>query len=154
MAIIHGLANVGLSFVRDAEINLYYVQTDITLAPSSPLCKFFDECRSKPPLERSKLLENTAVFADIHASVASVGQSALPLTNDHVDQGYTCFVSAPGEGSTGRRVIELDGGRAGPVDRGECTDLLEDVARIARDDFIKNSKSVKFSLMYLGQPSM
>jgi len=136
MAIIHGLAN-----------------TDVTLSPSSPLRKFFDECRSKPPLERSKLLEATPIFADIHASVATAGQSALPLIDAHADQGYTCFVSAPGEGNTGRRVVELDGARAGPVESGECTDLLEDVVRIVREDFMKNSESIKFSLMYLGQPA-
>lgn len=60
-----------------------------------------------------------------------------------MDGAYTCFISVPalvgrgenasggiavdatGDGSTARRVIELDGARAGPVDRGECTDLLE-----------------------------
>ena len=30
--------------------------------------------------------------------------------------------------------------------------MMQDVARIVREDFIKNSDSVKFSLMYLGQP--
>lgn len=134
------------------QANSRQMQADVTLTPSSPLSKFFDECRSKPPAQRSKLFETTPVFSDIHASVINVGQSALPLTEGHVDQAYTCFVSTAGESTTGRRVVELDGTRAGPVDRGECTDLLEDVARIIREDFIKNSKSVKFSLMYLGQP--
>lgn len=132
-------------------ISIYVVlQTDVTLAPSSPLRKFFDECCSKPPLECSKLFETTPLFADIHASVVTAGQSELPPNDDHVDQAYTCFVSAPGYGKTGQRVVELDGARAGPVDRGECTDLL-DVVRVVKEDFIKNSKSVKFSLMYLGQ---
>jgi len=151
MAIIHGLANVRLFFLVKGAGHLHYVQTDVTLAPSSSLHKFFDECRRKPPLERSKLFEITPLFADIHASVATVGQSALPSTDSHIDQAYTCFISAPGESKTGRRVVELDGVRAGPVDRGECTDLLEDVARIVREEFMKKSESVKFSLMYLGQ---
>ncbi|KAF8579880.1 cysteine proteinase [Ramaria rubella] len=134
MAITHGLANA-----------------DVTLLPSSPLHKFFHESRNKSSPERSKLFESTIIFANIHASVATVGQSVPPPNDDSVDQAYTCFISAPGEGSTGRRVVELDGVRAGPVDRGECTDLLEDVARIVREDFVENSESVKFSLMYLGQ---
>lgn len=124
----------------------------MTLTPGSPLQKFYDECRSKPPHERSKLLEDTPIFAEIHASVAAAGQCALPPNDEHADQGYSTFISAPGEGTTGRRVIELDGGRAGPVDHGECTDLLEDVARIVREDYAKNSESVRFNLMYLGQP--
>jgi ubiquitin carboxyl-terminal hydrolase L3 len=73
-------------------------------------------------------------------------------------------------GGTGDRVIELDGGRAGPVDWGACKDLLEvravlpffvwnnqsdsiqDVARIVKEDFVKRSNSVRFNIMYLGQP--
>lgn len=139
---------------QDVQRDSRYLQTDAALAPSSPLDRFFHDCRSKPPLERSKFLETAPLFADIHASVATAGQSAVPPTDDHVDQAYTCFISAPGEGNTGRRVVELDGARAGPVDRGECTDLLEDVARIVREDYMKSSESVKFSLMYLGQPAL
>jgi len=74
----------------------------------------------------------------------------LPTTNDHINQVYTCFVSAPGEGNTGWRVVEIDGA-AGPTDRGECIDLLENMAWVVREDFVKNSESVKFGLMYLGQ---
>ena len=52
-------------------------------------------------------------------------------------QAYTCFVAVPRitvkreDGANpknvdvDRRVVELDGTRAGPVDRGLCTDLLE-----------------------------
>lgn len=70
---------------------------------------------------------------DIHASLASEGQSVPPL-GDTVDQAYTCFIVAPSPpglvdeaatSSTRQRVVELDGTRAGPVDRGVCTDLVE-----------------------------
>ncbi|KAF8070160.1 peptidase C12 ubiquitin carboxyl-terminal hydrolase 1 [Lyophyllum atratum] len=133
MAIIHGLAN-----------------TDVTLIPGSPLHAFFNECRHKPIPERSKLLEDTPIFAEIHASVAAAGQSVLPLTDAHPDQAYCTFISAPGEGSTGRRVIELDGGRTGPFDHGECTDLLDDVARIVQEKFMDKNPSVLYSMLYLG----
>ncbi|KIM74816.1 hypothetical protein PILCRDRAFT_827874 [Piloderma croceum F 1598] len=150
MALIHGLAN-----------------SDVTLAPESPLRKFIDECKDKSSFDRGKHLGNSPLLRDIHASLAREGQSAPPL-RDNVDQAYTCFVVAPSPpgavseaasnsdadatNSTPQRIVELDGTRAGPVDRGVCTDLVDDVARIVKEDFIKNSNSVKFSLMYLGQP--
>jgi len=134
MAIIHSLAN-----------------TDVTLKPGSPLRTFFDTCRHKPVPERSELFENIPIFAEIHASVVAVGQSALPPTDSHPDQGYCAFISAPGESGTGRRIIELEGSRAGPVDHGECTDLMDDVARIVKDKFMEKNPSVLYSMLYLGQ---
>ena len=85
----------------------------------------------KTPLERAKFLESTDLFANIHAAAASGGQTAVPTDLD-TDLHFTCFVQAPeasareAEIVTGeRRLIELDGGRAGPVDRGKSTDLLK-----------------------------
>ena len=89
----------------------------------------------KTPLERAKILETTPLFADIHADAASGGQTAVP-TNLDTDLHFTCFVQAPDpssrESSTPvtpttsgeMRLIELDGRRAGPVDRGVSTDFL------------------------------
>jgi ubiquitin carboxyl-terminal hydrolase L3 len=85
----------------------------------------------KTPLERAKFLETTDIFADIHAAAAASGQSAVPENLD-TDLHFTCFVQAPeasaraAETTTDeRRLIELDGRRAGPVDRGKSTDLLK-----------------------------
>jgi ubiquitin carboxyl-terminal hydrolase L3 len=68
------------------------------------------------------------------------------------------------------RLIELDGRRTGPIDRGECDNLLwvrklslhstsfvvqrcrsfiQDVARIVKEKFIAQSTSVKFSMVAL-----
>ena len=84
----------------------------------------------KSPLERSKLLETTSLFANIHAEAASSGQTSVPVNLD-TDLHFTCFVQAPEAASRETetptktmRLIELDGRRAGPVDRGECTNLL------------------------------
>jgi hypothetical protein len=89
---------------------------------------FFSE---QTPLERARLLETTEIFANIHAAVATGGQTAVPDKLD-TDLHFTCFVQAPdasvreAEIATGeRRLIELDGRRAGPVDRGKSTDLLK-----------------------------
>ena len=85
----------------------------------------------KTPLERAKFLESTDLFANIHAAAAAGGQTAVPTDLD-TDLHFTCFVQAPeasareAEIATGeRRLIELDGRRAGPVDRGKSTDLLK-----------------------------
>lgn len=82
-------------------------------------------------MERAKFLETTDIFAEIHAAAAASGQSAVPDKLD-TDLHFTCFVQAPeasareAETTTGEfRLIELDGRRAGPVDRGKSTDLLK-----------------------------
>ena len=80
----------------------------------------------KTPEERAKLLETTPLFANIHADAAAAGQTGVPDNLD-TDLHFTCFVQAPGQTTEiirSMRLIELDGGRAGPVDRGQCTDLL------------------------------
>jgi hypothetical protein len=122
--------------------------------PDSPITKFIDSCQGKrfnqpnplrfpltsvflspftdkTPLERAKFLESEDLFANIHAAAAASGQTAVPKDLD-TDLHFTCFVQAPeasareAETPTGeRRLIELDGGRAGPVDRGKSTDLLK-----------------------------
>lgn len=84
----------------------------------------------KTPAERAKLLETTPLFANIHADAAAAGQTGVPENLD-TDLHFTCFVQAPETSTRGTetsaktmRLIELDGRRAGPVDRGICTDLL------------------------------
>lgn len=82
------------------------------------------------PTERAELLEKTPLFADIHANAANTGQSAIPPNLD-TDFHFTCFVQAPSieagkeKGEGGHRLIELDGRRAGPIDRGQSEDLLK-----------------------------
>ena len=90
-------------------------------------------CLDKTPLERAQLLETTPLFANIHADAASGGQTAVP-TNLDTDLHFTCFVQAPSppsreEGTPATpdqmRVIELDGRRAGPIDRGPAPKFLK-----------------------------
>lgn len=101
----------------------------LSLLPDSYYYRSLD----KTPLERAKLLEKTPLFADIHAEMASTGQSAVPSNLD-TDLHFTCFVEAPSADSrkaglttSSKRVIELDGSREGPVDHGPC----------AEDDFLQ-----------------
>jgi len=140
MGLIHAIAN-----------------SDVTLEPGSPLAKFIEQCTDKTPEERAKLLETTPLFADIHAAAASSGQSAVPANLD-TDLHFSCFVAAPssrGPTSDGAsmRIVELDGRRNGPIDRGECTDLLADAAKIIRELYIGGSQSMQFNVMSLGPPA-
>jgi len=132
------------------------LQANVVFTPHSAITQYIDACSGKPrlairsslspqfsyvvlgfpfpdktPLERAQFLETTEIFADIHATLATSGQTAVP-TNLDTDLHFTCFVQAPeasarvAETTTGElRLIELDGGRAGPVDRGKSTDLLK-----------------------------
>ncbi|KAJ7281832.1 peptidase C12, ubiquitin carboxyl-terminal hydrolase [Mycena rebaudengoi] len=125
MGLIHAIAN-----------------SAVTLEPESPLAKFIDQCSGKTPEERAKLLETTPLFADIHAQAASSGQSAVP-TNLDTNLHFTAVTLR-------MRLIELDGRRVGPIDRGECTDLLKDVGKFIQTEYMSNSNSMQFSMMYLG----
>ncbi|KAH9981969.1 peptidase C12 ubiquitin carboxyl-terminal hydrolase 1 [Russula compacta] len=127
----------------------------VVFEPESPMSRFIDACSDKTALERAKFLESTEIFTDIHAAAAAGGQTAVPEDLD-TDLHFTCFVQAPeasvreAEIVTGkRRLIELDGGRAGPVDRGESTDLLKDVAKYVREQIIPKAPSSEFSMIAL-----
>ncbi|OCH93700.1 peptidase C12, ubiquitin carboxyl-terminal hydrolase 1 [Obba rivulosa] len=134
------------------------VNSDVTLAPHSALARFVDECRDKSPEERAKLLETTPLFANIHAEAASAGQTAAPSIEQDTNLHFTCFVQAPnppreeGLTSDSERLLELDGRRVAPVDRGECTDLLRDVAKYVKENYVANTSSMHFSMLALAPP--
>ncbi|GLB43457.1 putative ubiquitin carboxyl-terminal hydrolase [Lyophyllum shimeji] len=124
--------------------------SNVELAPNSPLARFIEECKAKTPEERAKHLETTPLFANIHAEAASGGQTAVPTDLD-TDLHFTCFVQAGSPGAY--RIVELDGRRAGPVDRGALEkDLLTDVAKIVKETYVSNTSSVQFSMVALGGP--
>ncbi|KAI0731220.1 cysteine proteinase [Earliella scabrosa] len=132
------------------------INSDVTFAPESPIQKFIELCKDKTPLERAKILETTPLFANIHEAAASGGQSAIPADLD-TDLHFTCFVQAPSppreDGAAvspdHMRIIELDGRREGPIDRGAREDFLKDVAKIVRETYIAHTASMQFSLIAL-----
>lgn len=116
----------------------------------------------KTPEQRAKLLETTPLFADIHAEAAAAGQTSAPSADAKVDLHFTCFVMAPSPPSreegidapeSAHRLIELDGRRNGPVDRGHCHSLLEDSARFIKDNYVGLSESLEFSMLALAPPA-
>lgn len=129
------------------------LNTDVTIAPKSALAKFQAECMEQTPEERGKLLEQTKIFADIHEQAAQGGQSAIPKNNE-TDLHYVVFVLAPAPETGEQRVIELDGRRPVPVDRGVCPPegLLNAVAKIVKEKYIIFSSSLQFSMIALAPP--
>lgn len=103
-------------------------------------------------MERAEILSSTPLFAEVHTESAS---SKLNQTAPDLDTElhFTCFVEAPEadirwfsrerdgkdpeediekereelaqKSGTGMRLVELDGRRGGPIDHGECRDLLK-----------------------------
>ncbi len=105
------------------------------------------------PLQRSKLLEESDIFANIHADAANSGQTTAPSADVEPPFAFTCFIRAPSPASVqtgGFRLLELNGARDGPVDRGDCENLLKDVAKYVREVHIKNTTDPKFSMLALG----
>ncbi|EPT01039.1 peptidase C12 ubiquitin carboxyl-terminal hydrolase 1 [Fomitopsis schrenkii] len=129
---------------------------DVTLVPESPLEQFIDQCKEMTPDERAKALETTPLFANIHAEAASAGQTTVTEQDMHTDLHFTCFVQAPDpprtasiESPNPRRLLELDGRRVGPIDRGAATNLLESVAKYVKETYVSQTTSVQFSMMAL-----
>ncbi|KAF8229157.1 cysteine proteinase [Tricholoma matsutake] len=54
--------------------------------------------------------------------------------------------------STGMRLVELNGTRGGPIDRGECEDLLRDTAKYVKEMYVAQSPSMCFSMLALVAP--
>jgi len=159
IGLIHALANSGATF-----------------SPVSSLQKFIIECQDKTPLERAQILSTTPLFAKVHTESAS---SKLNQTAPKLDTElhFTCFVEAPEadirwiardrdgkdaeedfekereevahKSGTGMRLVELDGRRGGPIDHGECNDLLRDAAHVIKTQFMAGSSSPNFSVLAL-----
>ena len=112
------------------------------------------------PDERAKALETTPLFANIHAEAASAGQTTVTEQDMHTDLHFTCFVQAPDpprgevtDQERGRRLVELDGRRAGPVDRGPCTDVLRDAMRFVQERYVRQTRNINFSVLALAPPT-
>ncbi|KAI0791657.1 hypothetical protein BC629DRAFT_1511298 [Irpex lacteus] len=132
MALLHALGNAGLP-----------------VSPGSALDKFFVGCRGKTGTERAVLLEKSQDIAAIHAEMAGLGQTAAPSANARGYPHYTCFVQASSDITGECRLVELDGHRTGPVDRGVCVNLLEDAAKVIKDEYMAKEARYEFGVLAL-----
>ncbi|WWD17303.1 hypothetical protein CI109_101743 [Kwoniella shandongensis] len=122
------------------------------LGPDSQLNKFKASTIPLAPLERAKLLDETDFFEAAHTAAAHAGQSAIPTDLD-VDTHFIAFVEAVNEKGE-KRIVELDGGREGPFDRGTSNSFLEDVAKVVQEKYIDRAVGdINFNMIVLaGEP--
>ncbi|WVR07037.1 hypothetical protein IAU60_004076 [Kwoniella sp. DSM 27419] len=128
-------------------------QSQDSLSPDSQLAKFKAACTALSPVERAKLLDEADFFTAAHTAAAQSGQSAIPEDLENVDNHFIAFVEGYDENGE-KRIVELDGTRAGPYDQGPSTDFLEDVAKVVQEQYIDRADGdLNFSMIVLaGQP--
>ncbi|GJJ11380.1 hypothetical protein Clacol_005612 [Clathrus columnatus] len=100
------------------------VNTNAAIDEESPLANFLQKSISLSPHERAQLLEKTDLFASIHESTAQMGQSDVPTDLD-TNLHFIAYIEAPDPVDRSSRLLEFDGRRPGPFDRGSCTDFLQ-----------------------------
>jgi len=122
------------------------------IVKNSPLDKLLTKIRPLDPKQRARALEESEELESFHARVAAGGQTAAPPAEDEAEAHYVCFTKSAKNG----HLYELDGGRLGPLDRGQLADdedvlgenAIKEIKRFI--DREQGSGSVKFSLLAMG----
>ncbi|KAL1925729.1 uncharacterized protein VTP21DRAFT_612 [Calcarisporiella thermophila] len=109
----------------------------------SPLDNILKKCKTLTPEERAKALEEDDELAQVHMESAQEGQTKPPNIEDEVDLHFVCFVEKDGH------IFELDGARPGPIDHGECTDLLHGSVKVVREYIERDPERHQFTLIAL-----
>ncbi|KUJ06385.1 ubiquitin carboxyl-terminal hydrolase [Mollisia scopiformis] len=97
------------------------------ISPGSIMARLREQAIPLGMADRAKVLYDSKEFEDEHQSVADVGDTAPPATEDEERSGghFVAFVKEGG------RLWELEGSRKGPLDRGplgEDEDVLSEKA--------------------------
>ncbi|KAH8088235.1 hypothetical protein HD553DRAFT_348742 [Filobasidium floriforme] len=128
--------------------------TTTSISPDSPLSTFKLQSLPLSPLARAKLLDETPFFETAHQNSVAAGQSRVPegVEERETDLHFIAFVKG-GHADGSEHIVELDGGREGPLDRGKTTGetFLEDVAKVVQEKYIDRAEGdVNFNLITLG----
>ena len=96
------------------------------------------------------MVESSNSLESAHQSAAIEGSSEVPDAEADVDLHYICFVKS----SKNNHLYELDGGRKGPLDRGELgpdDDVLSEKALEVVKSFIERERgeNLNFSMVAL-----
>jgi ubiquitin carboxyl-terminal hydrolase L3 len=113
-------------------------RASIQLRPSSVLEKLQAHARDFPnatPLERAEFLEGDEALAAAHDAYAAAGQTTAPAPDTDTDMHFICLI----RDRSGRRLLELDGRKHGPVDHGETNaeTFVEDACRLIQNKFVQ-----------------
>lgn len=134
-----------------------FAKNDGMLVPDSYIEKLASNIEALDVDERSKLLEGDSELETLHRAVASKGSTEAPDANDSIDLHYVCFTRSArvtGDGKNKENhLVELDGRRNGPIDRGilsDDEDLLSDLALDQIRAFLSREKeNPMFSILAL-----
>ena len=118
------------------------------------LAKLLKDAIPLKPADRAELVESSSSLASAHQSAATGGSSEVPDAEADVDLHYICFVKS----SKNNHLYELDGGRKGPLDRGDLgleNDVLSEEALKVVRSFIEREcgENLNFSMVALA-PSL
>ena len=112
-----------------------------------PLAHLLAQARTLSPEARTQLLADSEALRAAHAATAQEGQTAAPDAHADVDLHFVALVRGPhGE------LVELDGRRRGPVERGSCGEsLLQSAAHFVQQHYMAaDPDQVHFNLIALG----
>jgi len=116
---------------------------DIKFGADSVAGKFADATKEISPADRATLLEGFKDFQEKHIAFANQGQSAHAETQDDVNYHFIAFVKLNG------KLVELDGTKKGPVEIGDCDDILTDTVKEVQRRLDQGEISDRLSLMAL-----
>ncbi|KAJ8523142.1 hypothetical protein ONZ45_g377 [Pleurotus djamor] len=178
MAIVHALANSNVTFSPHSPLSEFIIQCQgktpderAHLLETTPLFTNIhtntaqqgqsivtDEVMDTP-LHYSAFV--TAPEPDLRKKASEGGVAAVALDSDSsvaesestLKEAAEAMAGRPKD-SSGMRLIELDGERVGPLDRGECKDVLRDAVRYIKENYIKFAPGdVRFNILALAPPS-
>ncbi|KAM3424144.1 hypothetical protein BST61_g11311 [Cercospora zeina] len=130
-AILHGICNTEAASM---------------LRSDSILRILLDECDAKDPTQCARILEASDSIEDAYNLASARSQSVAPQSaEEEVDLHYICFVQH------GQRLIELDGDRKGPIDRGSSAPgmLRHDALKAIREYVEAEAGDLRFNVMAL-----
>ena len=121
----------------------------LTIAKGAFLDSFMNETAGMTPEEIGEHLEAgkgcSGTLHELHGEAAQRGDTRAPGVDDEIDLHFVAFVEKDGV------VWELDGRRAGPIQRGAVEGgLMRSVARVVREEYIaKRDGDISFNVMAL-----
>lgn len=125
------------------------------IAPDSSLANLLRDAIPKKPLQRADFLYESQALETAHHQAASGGVTSAPSAEDSVDLHYVCFVK-----SQKNHLWEMDGGRKGPLNRGQLSadaDVLSEkaldlgVRSFLRREAEAGGGDLRFSLIALSE---
>jgi ubiquitin carboxyl-terminal hydrolase L3 len=101
----------------------------LRLTPDTESDSILHKLLTTPPSLQSSFLSSNTDLETFYTAAAKQGDTATPEENVEVDWHYTCFVPNPDM----HMLLELDGDRWGPLERGDLAQDVSDFGLKARE---------------------